>query len=127
LYNSSCWNTESEGQLLHQVHDLIALIRPEGRKLEIFINVEVENFAQVITAISKKLRKECILNNQKLSLREIEILGLIMQGFTNKKIAELLFICFETVKSHRKNILKKTGAPNTAALINYYHQTFFEK
>ncbi|MBL0133790.1 MAG: helix-turn-helix transcriptional regulator [Chitinophagaceae bacterium] len=50
-----------------------------------------------------------------------------MQGHTNNDIAEKLFISYETVKSHRKNILEKTGAKNTAALINYYHQTFFEK
>ncbi len=54
-------------------------------------------------------------------------IGLIMQGFTNNEIAEKLFISYETVKSHRKHILLKTGAKNTAALINYYHQTFFDK
>jgi DNA-binding CsgD family transcriptional regulator len=50
-----------------------------------------------------------------------------MLGYTNHQIAEKLFISYETVRSHRKNILTKTGASNTAALINYYHQTFFEK
>jgi DNA-binding CsgD family transcriptional regulator len=50
-----------------------------------------------------------------------------MQGYTNHEIAGKLFISYETVKSHRKHILLKTGAKNTAALINYYHQTFFDK
>jgi DNA-binding CsgD family transcriptional regulator len=50
-----------------------------------------------------------------------------MQGLTNVMIAEKLFISYETVKTHRKNILEKTGSKNTACLINYYHQTFFEK
>ncbi len=60
-------------------------------------------------------------------MREIEILGLIMLGYTNQQIAEKIFVSFETVRSHRKHILEKTGAKNTAALINYYHETFFEK
>ncbi len=67
------------------------------------------------------------IKNYTLSIREIEVLGLIMLGYTNHQIAEKLFISYETVRSHRKNILTKTGASNTAALINYYHQTFFEK
>ncbi|MFZ0456799.1 MAG: helix-turn-helix transcriptional regulator, partial [Ignavibacteriaceae bacterium] len=62
-----------------------------------------------------------------LSVREIEVLGLIMLGYTTKEIADKLFISYETVKSHRKNILEKTGAKNTASLINYYHHTFFDK
>jgi DNA-binding CsgD family transcriptional regulator len=50
-----------------------------------------------------------------------------MLGYTNQQIAEKIFISYETVKSHRKHILEKTGAKNTASLISYYHQTFFEK
>jgi DNA-binding CsgD family transcriptional regulator len=72
------------------------------------------------------MKKEVVINHEHLSVREIEVLGLIMQGMTNNEIAEKLFISYETVRSHRKNILRKTGAKNTAALINYYHQTFFD-
>jgi DNA-binding NarL/FixJ family response regulator len=50
-----------------------------------------------------------------------------MQGMTNHEIADKLFVSFETIKSHRKNILHKTGARNTAALVNYYHHAFFDK
>jgi DNA-binding CsgD family transcriptional regulator len=57
----------------------------------------------------------------------MEVLGLIMQGLTNQEIADKLFISFETVRSHRKNILLKTGSKNTASLINYYHQTFSDR
>ena len=62
-----------------------------------------------------------------LTRREKEVLELIANGMTNNMIAEKLFISYETVKSHRKHILVKTAAKNTAALINYYHHTFFEK
>ena len=54
-----------------------------------------------------------------LSKREIEVLYLIAQGLTNSQIAEKLFISPLTVDSHRKNLLLKTGAKNSAALIKF--------
>ena len=43
-----------------------------------------------------------------LTKRELEIIKLIAAGFRDKEIAEYLFISFHTVRTHRKNILKKT-------------------
>ena len=93
------------------------------------LEVEVTHPADAMFLIKKNLNHHTnsAIQHHKLSIREIEVLALIMQGFTNAEIAEKLFISYETVKSHRKSILTKTGARNTAALINYYHQTFFEK
>jgi RNA polymerase sigma factor (sigma-70 family) len=44
-----------------------------------------------------------------LTRREREILGLIVQGLTNKQIAELLCISQATVKTHVENIIGKLG------------------
>ena len=44
-----------------------------------------------------------------LSRREIEVLNFIGKGFKNNDIADKLNISVNTVKTHRKNILKKTG------------------
>jgi DNA-binding NarL/FixJ family response regulator len=44
-----------------------------------------------------------------LSLRETELLHLVAEGMTNKEIAEKLFLSIHTVKTHRKNIIKKLG------------------
>lgn len=44
-----------------------------------------------------------------LSSRESELIKLIADGMTNKMIAEKLFISIHTVKTHRKNIIKKLG------------------
>ncbi|HPT12398.1 MAG TPA: response regulator transcription factor [Bacteroidales bacterium] len=49
--------------------------------------------------------------------RESEILKLIADGFTNQEIAEKLFISTSTVDSHRKNLLLKFDAKNSAMLI----------
>ncbi len=52
-----------------------------------------------------------------LTRREIEILRLIVDGFTNSEIADKLFLGEETIKSYRKNLLLKLGARNTAVLV----------
>ena len=54
-----------------------------------------------------------------LTSRETEILGLILNEYTSKEIGEQLQISMRTVETHRKNILKKTGAKNLVALVKY--------
>jgi len=48
--------------------------------------------------------------SEKLSERELQVLGLISQGKSNKEIAGLLFISEDTVKMHVKNTLRKLRA-----------------
>ena len=52
-----------------------------------------------------------------LSPREQEILHLVADGLTTLQIADKLFTSPRTVETHRQNIMEKTGAKNTAALI----------
>ena len=47
-----------------------------------------------------------------LTERELEVLGLIVQGLSNHEIAGELVISVTTVKYHISNILKKLGAAN---------------
>jgi DNA-binding NarL/FixJ family response regulator len=54
---------------------------------------------------------------QLLSKREMEVLQLIAEGLTNAEIADQLFTSKRTVETHRQNILEKTQAKNTAALV----------
>lgn len=50
------------------------------------------------------------ISSQKLSDRELEVLGLISKGKSNKEIADLLFVTENTVKMHVKKILLKLQA-----------------
>lgn len=50
--------------------------------------------------------------NQNLSLREVEILGRILEGDSNKQIARRLDIAEATVKAHMKTVLRKIGVSN---------------
>jgi len=52
-----------------------------------------------------------------ITRREKEVLELIADGMTNNEIAQKLFISTTTVDSHRKNLLTKFDAKNTALLI----------
>ena len=52
----------------------------------------------------------------KLTNREKEVLSLIAQEFSNREIAEKLFISVRTVDAHRRNLLEKTGSKNAAGL-----------
>lgn len=58
-------------------------------------------------------------NNTPLSDREIEVLRLIAQEYSNGEIAEKLFISIRTVDTHRRNILEKLQVKNTAGLVKY--------
>lgn len=53
----------------------------------------------------------------KLTRRENEVLRLLAQGCSTQDIANKLFISFNTVESHRKNLRTKFGARNGAELI----------
>jgi DNA-binding CsgD family transcriptional regulator len=52
-----------------------------------------------------------------LSEREKEVLGLICQGNSNNEIADELNISVYTADQHRRNLLLKTDAKNTAQLV----------
>jgi DNA-binding NarL/FixJ family response regulator len=56
--------------------------------------------------------------HDKLTKRELEIVSLIAAGFSNKEIANKLFISFSTVKNHISNIFAKLQCSNRAELVN---------
>lgn len=51
-----------------------------------------------------------------ISVREREVLALIVEGKTDKQIADILFISVKTVATHRNNMLRKLRLHNTAQL-----------
>lgn len=54
-----------------------------------------------------------------LTDREREILKLIAREYSNKEIAEQLFISERTVETHRKNIFRKTKTSSLVGLIKF--------
>ena len=54
-----------------------------------------------------------------LTRREKDILKLIADGYSTKEIADRLFVSINTVETHRKNMLFKSGLRNMAHLIKW--------
>ncbi len=52
-----------------------------------------------------------------ISEREMEIIKLVAEGYSNKEVADKLFLSTHTVTTHRKNIMNKLGVNNTAGLV----------
>lgn len=55
----------------------------------------------------------------RLSGRELEVLKGIVEGLSNREIAEKLFISPRTVDTHRTNLMKKIEVHNIAGLVRF--------
>ncbi len=91
------------------IDDIIEGIRQLLNGKTLYLGKGVKNLMKGITPENKDLPM--------ITKRESEILKLIAEGLTNHEIAEQLFISTFTVDSHRKNLLLKFNAKNTAALV----------
>lgn len=56
---------------------------------------------------------------ESLTEREMDVLRLIAEEFTNKEIGDKLNISRRTVDTHRRNLIRKIGAKNSIGLIRY--------
>ena len=54
-----------------------------------------------------------------LTPRELEVVKLIAEAFTNRQIAETLKVSEKTVESHRANVLSKLGMRDRVELARY--------
>lgn len=108
-------NTGIEGYILHTC---------SSRDLENAMTRILNNENYVCTTITTQVLrslKESANQSQVISLtnREKEILGYLIKMHSNKSIAEQLNISELTVKTHRKNLMKKFGSKNLLSLVRY--------
>ncbi len=121
---------------MHKESSLIKLMLSNGAKGYVLKNAGQDEVIEAIKTVNKGdmylddtvnsivVNSVANGNRQKvespfptLSKREREILGLILEEHTTQEISEKLFISFGTVETHRRNMLIKTGARNTAGLV----------
>lgn len=62
---------------------------------------------------------------EKLTPREIEVLTLIAQGYTNRQTADKLTLSIRTVESHRANIMNKLHLQSRVELVRYARENGF--
>ncbi len=77
---------------------------------------------EVLNEMTKasELKRENIEVN--LTAREMEIIKLIEREYSNKSIANSLFLSERTIETHRKNIFRKTKTNSVLGLIKYAYE-----
>ena len=91
------------------IEDIIGGIRQMLYGKQVYLGKGVKDLIKGISQVKNDLPM--------ITKRESEILKLIADGLTNIEIADQLFISTFTVDSHRKNLLLKFNAKNTATLV----------
>lgn len=123
---------------MHNEEEIILHLIEKGAHGFLLKDNQIETIVDAIYAVMEngyyfndhvsKVMVRGLMNNQKikpgfvdagLSEREIEVVKLICKEFTNKEIAEKLFISVRTVDGHREKILQKTKAKNTVGIVMY--------
>lgn len=104
-------------------------IDPDGRPMASFDTVSDTTHLKKDNSMSLTMFKD--VDSPKLKLyfpmsvkesftkREIELVKLLSDGFTSKRIADELCISHHTVDTHRRNMLKKCGVNDSIRLVAY--------
>ncbi|MFT3910764.1 MAG: response regulator transcription factor [Ferruginibacter sp.] len=100
-----------QGYLLKDVEPEIIV-----KAIETVHNGEMYIQEQVQVKLMKNLSDSGSGNNV-ITRREKEILQLIVEEYTNKEIADKLFLSLRTVENHRNHLLQKFKVKNTAGLV----------
>ncbi|GAA5026281.1 DNA-binding response regulator [Marivirga lumbricoides] len=119
-YINTCMETGVHGYI-HKGADKKELI--EGvRKVMTGQNFYSKEVREVMVSnyINSLKQKKKNLTQQKVTItkREMEIVKLIMKGYSSVQIAEDLFISNRTVDTHRANLMQKLDVKNSIELIN---------
>lgn len=114
------WTYVTHGHDLTKVHSLLSVEDSIKYKFEEFI--KKEQIIEDVVSISEESQDQKILMNTigsrvQLSKREKEVLELVIQGLSNKEIADRLFISGHTVKNHLTNIFQKLNVSDRAQAI----------
>lgn len=134
LKTSYCFRMRTADESYHLFHhQAVHLAKDDEGKLVAALNIHTD--IQHITQTNNKIvlvqgigprddycqidlsNTVAVKNRPVLSNREMEVLQLLAQGMSSQQIAAKLFISELTVRTHRKNILKKTDANNSSNLI----------
>ncbi len=76
-------------------------------------------FSDEVNNLVSQITSDDLQNIPRLTKREKEITILMKQGKSTQEIADLLFLSYLTVQTHRRNLLHKFKVKNGVELINY--------
>jgi DNA-binding NarL/FixJ family response regulator len=121
---------------MHKEEDLIKEAIKHGASGYILKN---SNLDEILKAILSTLKREqyysndvsdiltkkeekvpnLIQNEYNLSLREIQIISMLVKEMTSQEIGDKLFISKRTVEGHRNNIMEKIGVKSAVGLVKF--------
>ena len=93
--------------------DLVSAIRAVERG-ESFLTNAAER-----SLVREWMSDEATGPSEPLTAREQEVVKLIAEAYTNRQIADTLFMAEKTVESHRGNVLRKLGMRDRVELVRY--------
>ena len=102
--------------LKHDVAELLPAIEAVMAGKYWIRGKSVSNVVQVVDDLMRAGKESAGANRFRLTARELQIIALITQGYTNRDLAQALRITEETVKRHLTNIYNKVGMSNRLEL-----------
>ena len=121
---------------MHDEGHIIKSVLKEGAEGYLLKNIQhselkaaIRHVAQGLPYVSPEVTRLLMdeMNKPKdepdlLTERELDVLRLISKEFSNKEIADKLFISERTVETHRKNIFRKTKTTSLVGLIKFAYE-----
>jgi DNA-binding NarL/FixJ family response regulator len=92
------------------------------KALEKIANGGIYFSEEVIEEMTRASSRKKESEQTHLTTREIEIIKLIEKEYSNKQIAEKLFLSERTVETHRKNIFRKTKTNSVIGLVKFAYE-----
>jgi DNA-binding CsgD family transcriptional regulator len=102
-----------------RVREVRTIVPLAGREVVLSLSPIVDEFGDITGGVAvarKQDGMDAVFAAHRITARERAIVFMLMQGFTNKEIADALFIAPSTVKNHVANIYEKTGAASRVQL-----------
>lgn len=121
LYNhqSIILTTDEHGNFIKSlnIHTNISHITKTNNHKVSLIGLAGEPSFLNMSVLESDLDEKLPVSEITFSKKEIEIIRLISKGLETSEIAEKLFVSVDTIKTHRKNILRKSQCNNSSELI----------
>ena len=108
---------EFTGKSIGFVSDISAFTAQRSDGISFIDNRGLRSFLNITSLEELHSKTKPIIE---LSDREIEILKLIAEGAKSKEIGNELNISYDTVRTHRNNILRRQGFKNISQALAYY-------
>jgi DNA-binding CsgD family transcriptional regulator len=113
---------DSKGNLVFDLHLIVHLVNPPvNKEFDWSYSYTKLNGEKVVVSKNEPAKKNGVLTK-----KEKEIANLLLDGLNSQEIAEKLFISKYTVLTHRKKLLKKLNAKNTAEMMKILISTKFD-